>query len=46
MCDNRENVTTMDRLLTVIEKQNDMLTQLIKEVDELKHKIKEIENKR
>lgn len=46
MCDNRENVTTMDRLLTVIEKQSDMLTQLIKKVDELKRKIKEIENKR
>ncbi len=46
MCDNRENVTTIDRLLTVVEKQSDMLTQLIKEVDKLKHTIKEIENKR
>ena len=41
MYDNRENI---DRLLTIIEKQSDMLTQLIKEVNELKHAIKEIEN--
>lgn len=45
MCDSRENVTTMDRLLTIIEKQSDMLTQLIKEVNELKHEIKELKTR-